>query len=812
MVEETNARSDDIEDRRQERGTWPWFVLNVILFPAPAHFTLLRIKDFRFGKSIIHLGVTFLLVFVLLISASLQLVFPELGRLWMILPILSGLLVLYANRSLRENFKPFDINTVTRTHVFFFLFLVLIFTLLSILPDLDLIELSQKSTKIYKIWIRELPYWQDLLILVSGFLLLLAGYITNSIAPVTINRAFILYACFIIFTSVLTIILVLVFAWLKIQGGLGTQLVIVFLGAILAMDYWDARSFGQYTRRFFFLTCTKALYFTFLWICFLGLPQKAASTLSAYYFNKSRPPVLQGFEKYFIFSDGERFKSAHEAARRMRSLYSKAFYNSKPDELNLINGLLHVKKGSVFPADADICRLADLINRGEIQSSSMVFDRVPIFRPIHPDWDVMLTALLIQGTISKTDLNDFIADFKTMLPKTSQGRLPSISTPYKARYVSLATHTHVDFIPPRFEFLESLLEKNICPVLSLRLAGVNYWATLLTIDRQSGIAWFRIKTLSRMEKSIKILFDSGESGALKDEILSRFMVPLSFEYLRDVLEHFSGAVVVFTPIGLEKALPDLFDKKDLTEMNRAVAFDSDPVLSTAPIFVDPQTNLFSEYPGYMRAVALIKAMLRPTPYKGNLFSRPAATSFNKKGLGRIKEIEALLGRIGTLRDCDRIDIADLMVRNNHVNGAPDLFIRLTTEKIVATDLIGCRGAFRIGRELFLLGYHENAFRYLELAFLRHPFNSEYELWYHIAREKLKKSPVPFCSPPEHQPDLYLYYQTLADIRKGHDKSALKRLENALEKDSHDSLAAHLLSKYFGRPLDERHFFPAQEGL
>jgi hypothetical protein len=41
---------------------------------------------------------------------------------------------------------------------------------------------------------------------------------------------------------------------------------------------------------------------------------------------------------------------------------------------------------------------------------------------------------------------------------------------------------------------------------------------------------------------------------------------------------------------------------------------------------------------------------------------------------------------------------------------------------------------------------------------------------------------------------------------------LKRLENALEKDSHDSLATHLLSKYFSRPLDERHFFPAQEGL
>jgi len=269
---------------------------------------------------------------------------------------------------------------------------------------------------------------------------------------------------------------------------------------------------------------------------------------------------------------------------------------------------------------------------------------------------------------------------------------------------------------------------------------------------------------------------------------------------------------VFTQTGLEKALPDLFVGKDLAEMNRAVAFASDPVLSTAPGYVETQTNLFSEYAGYTRAVALIKAMLRPTPYKQNLFFHPANTSFDRKGADRRKEIKALLGRINTLRDCDRIDIADLLVQNNHVNGAPDLFVRLTTEKMISSDLISCQGAFMIGRTLFLLGYHEKAYGYLELAFLRHPFNSKYELWYHIAGAKLKKPPIPFYSPPQHQPDLYLYYQTLADIRKGHKKSALKRLEKTLAKDSHNSLATHLISKYFSRPMDESHFFPAQEGL
>jgi hypothetical protein len=812
MTEETDAHSNDIKDRRQPRGTWPWFVLNVILFPAPAYFTLLRVRDFSIGKSVRHLGVTLLLTIVLLLAALLQLMFPDYGRLWMLLPVFSGFLILFANRSLRADFKPFDILSVTKSQVSFFLVLLAIFAVLSILPNLNLIELNQKPSEMYEYWITEIPYWQEILILVAGLTLLLCGYITNTIGPVSINRAFILYACLIVFTNLLWTVLVLAFNWLKVQGGFGTQLVIVLLGAILAIDYWDARSFGQHTRRFFFLTCTKVCYFVFLWLCLLGLPQKTASTLSAYYFNKSKPAAIQGLDKYLVFSERDRFKSAHEAARRIRSLYTRALHSSKSDELSRITGLLKGKKDSIFPADADICHLAESMSRSEIQSSSMVFDNVPIFRPVRPDWDVMLTALIMQGLISTSDLNNVIADFKTKLPKASEGTLPVINIPTKARYVSLATNTHVDFIPPRLEFLESVFERNLSPVVYLRLAGKNYWGTLLQIDRQSGVAWFRIETLAKMEEAIQILFDSDESSDYKDEILSRVLIPLPLEYLRDVVEHYSGAVIVFTQAGLEEAMPDLFAEEGLRAMDRGVTFAFDPELSTTPIVVDPQTNLLSEYADYMRTVAVIKAMLRPTPYEENLFLRPVVASLNKKGVGRFKKISELLGRIGLLRDSDRIDIAELLAENDHVSGAPDLFIRLATEEPISSDLIDCSAAFMIGRSLFLLGYHEKAYRYLKLAFLRHPFDSEYELWYHITRVKLEKPPVPFYSPPEHQPYLHLYYRTLVDIAKGRDKAALKRLANALEGDSHDSLATHLLNKYLNEPLDERQFFPGLEGL
>jgi tetratricopeptide (TPR) repeat protein len=321
-----------------------------------------------------------------------------------------------------------------------------------------------------------------------------------------------------------------------------------------------------------------------------------------------------------------------------------------------------------------------------------------------------------------------------------------------------------------------------------------------------------METLSKTEKSIQVLFDSNESGRLKDEIFSRLMIPLPLSYFREALEHYSGAVVVFTPSGLSKALPDLFAEEDLVEMDRAVAFASGPMLSTPRTIADPQENRFSEYAAYTRVIAIIKALLEPTSYKQDLFAKTTITSFAQKGIDRIGEIETLMGQIATLRDCDRVDISNLLVENNHVSAAADLFVRLTTEKQVPSDLIDCHDAFNIGRKLFLLGLHEKAYRYLKLAFLRHPFDADYEMWYHLTREKLNKPPIPFYSPAEHQPDLQLFYATLADIREGHHKAAIKRLENRLKKDSHDSLATHLLSKYFNRPLDERHFFPAQEGL
>jgi|GEM_PF-2588785 len=812
MTYDAHSATDPNADRRKRRGTWPWFVINVLLFPASAHLTLLRIRDTNFGKNFKHLVITLGLFLVLLAAGALQVAVPGVGSWWMLLPIFSALVVLYAYRRLKATFKPFDITLVTKTHLKFVLFSVAAFTFVSILPEIDMIQLSLPTPEGFKNWVGEAPFWVDVSILVAALVVMIGGYVTNTTAPITINRAVILFACFIVFTTLLWSTVFFTYAWLKVQGSVFTQFVFVMLSALLAIDYWDASTFGQYTRRFFFLSLTKGFSFVYLWLCFVGLPQQGATALAEHYYENNRPTTLPGFERYLVFTHRDRFESGHKAARRLRAGYATAFTGGERERLQELDDLLGDTTGRIFPADDHISQLKEWAQAHQPNGGAEVFRRVPLFKPIHTDWDVMLTALLVQDVIAQDRLNEIVADFKTMLPESSKGRLPDISLPHKARYIAAATGSQVDFVPPQFELLETLIKQGIHPVLSIYLAGNAYWAALIEIDAADGLAWFRLETPSGTMKAIQTCFDANEGQTYRQEILSRVMMPLPIATFRNYLAINSRPVVVFTTKGLATELPELFTAEDLTAMHAAVAAIANPVPLMASDIVASEDNPFARHVAYTRVVAAIRKMLYPARYDAKLFDFSKTNTAVPTGTERFTAIEALIDRIGGLRDVDRVEIANEMVRHNHVRAAPALFLRLAGGNQIVSDLADCSNAKRIGRELLLLGHYEAAYRYLNIPFLRHPFATEYDLWRHIAAEKLNNPPEPFLSPPEHEPHLQLYYLTLADIRNGKQAAAQKRLEAALKKDSHDSLAVHLMSKYFDQPLNERQYFPAQKGL
>lgn len=812
---ETNTSGDEkIKECRSRRGTWLWFALNVLLFPGPAYFTLLRVREFSLARSSLHFSITLFLLFLIVAAAFLQIVAPSVGEFWMLLPLLSGPIVLFLNRSLKNEFHRFEFKTVSKQHAITLLILLLVFLVYNILPELDLIAINETRENTPKTSLQELPLWQDIIIILLGALVLFGGYVSNAYPSFSINRCIILYACFLLLSLQLFILLEIVFGFLKLTGGFGSMLGGVLLASVLAVDYYDASTFGQYTRRYFLLTCTKGISFALLCLCFVGLPQKAASMYAARAYNKVQPLPSHFSCQNFIFPYRERFKSAHEAHRRLRFLYSSALQAGEQDRLGELEHIVSREQGISLQADTDVSYLQRAVSKGEKGAVSLHWNDLPFFRPVKIDWDVMLTAIVLQNGLAVSELDQSISGFKASLPKASQGQLPDLETAFHGRYIAYATGMQVNFVPPDFESVETLLANNLIPVLCLRLSGKKYWAALVQIDHSSGLAWLRIETTRKLEKAIQLQFDANASEERRQEIMSSQYVPFSLGYLTKQVANMAEPVIVYSKEGLQAILPDRFTADTLEAINREIAGRGRQQKAADIINAgDSPFASYSGYAGYVKAMAHIQHLLTSQEFTPDLFLEDSQqVSSIDGGKARLQRVARILSHLDNLRDEDRMELADMLATKDHVAGDPELFKRMAAVLPVSSDLVDCESAFVIGRSLYLLGHHQEALGYFTIAFYRHPYFSEYEMWYRITLLKLGKPVPPPYSPPSREPDLYLYYQTLFDLKNNNGDAAKRRLKAALKKDSHNSLTNQLMHKYFNQPLDEDFFFQASEGL
>ncbi len=812
MTEKNSIPETENLGPHAQSGCRPWFFLNLILFPVPAHFSLLRFGERGLGNNILHLGVSLFLFLLLITAALLQIFFPDIGRFWMILPALSGIGILLCRRIPPDAFTAVNLVSLLKERWTFIGGFVLLLTILNAIPLLNLIELNQKAAVYQNSWFVDLPPWQDALIMLSGLIALFFGYTINSPGGVSINRGLILYACYSAISGSITLIFYLATRFLKIQAGFGISLTAGLLAAILALDFLDAKTIGQFIKRYFLLTCTKGFTFLFLWLCLLGLPQKCASVFSEFHYNKAKPSPVRISPRFLVFDQQDHFTSAHHAARRIRVLSTKAVLDKDGAALDALGRVMENHSYNPFPDDSHIRQTSAAFANSKLDGPGMDFGTVPLFRPVEGGWDVMLAALLKQGSIEKGDMDQYIARFKKILPDTSEGVLPEIDKHFSTRYVALASGTEVDFIIPEYEYFEDLAANGFAPVLSIRLAGKKYWVALLHMDRKAQLAWFRIETPSTAEKSIRQLFDAGKHESLRDEIISRTVIALPLDYLRKTMALNGSPIIVFSKRGLgEKKMPQWAEQGNLDAVKGAIGAVSGKQRIKKPKPPGEGEGPFMRYANYRLTTAWIKSRLRPRRHGQELFSE-AGRSPAPPEVDILGKIQDLIKKQTPLYESDRLDIAALLAKNNHVKAVPELFVALAAPKPQLSDLIDCSDAFAIGRGLYLLGHGKAAHEYLELAFLRHPYFSEYELWYRISGLKQGLPPSPLLSPLDRKPAPALYYKTLADLRNDNEAGALKRLTKAVKKDSHDIMANHLLDKYFNRPLDTRHFFPTPEGL
>jgi len=797
--------------QRDDETTGVFFVVGLLLFPVAMYLSPPRIMHNANSPWLPKPVIAIFLLFLLLASAFLQIFFPAIGKIWMVLPVASALLVVYFNSPLIKKLPPFKFSAFPGKHITSLVILALFFTVLQLLPELDLVDLKNDLKKPAADWLQTLPLWQSSIVTFLGIVTVLTVYLMRSPSTISVSRVIILYICYILIVSEIVIIVAFSTHIMNVNRGFFITLICVLLAAVLTDDFIEARYFGEFVNKFFLKTLPKGLNFIFLWLCLLGLPQQIASGYSVYHYNVVYPiPSGEHLVHNLVFTDRDRFDNGHKAAGKLRSLYSKIFLTENWDNLERLSVEIDNNTQIICPNGDDICQLSELSKSRNFKFGPVSDTDIPAFRPILSSWDVFLSALIRQGLITDTD--EVIAGFKSNLPNASKGNLPDIFSFHDANFVSLATDVPLFFIPPSFENVEFLLKEDIVPIVLLYLSGRPYWGAIITIDHDNAVVLVRTETSGTADSSIKKIYDSDRVDKYKDEIMSRQVTVLPLEYFQSLFTDTRSPIIVFAGEKDLIALERRFDNKELMEIKKAIGslhnYQNLPSAGTAANEGPRQ----SEYADYVNNIAKVKHLLQPRGLDYGLFPNPDNMGLNKSWKERQEEVKEVLQEIDRLPARDRIDISYTLVNDNNVYSNPELFIQLAKKFPDYNNTIACDEAFTIGKQLFLLGHHKESLPYLELSSKRYPFFTSYEIWYHLSLLKNDNHvPKPYSNIKSNG-GMWLYYQTLRDIKDGNSKGALKRLEKTIKKDSHNSLANHLLHKYFGTSLDEDYFMAAPEGL
>jgi len=453
--------------------------------------------------------------------------------------------------------------------------------------------------------------------------------------------------------------------------------------------------------------------------------------------------------------------------------------------------------------------LKNLIEGGlDVSGSSGGLEAV-FLRPIHGDWDVFLAAMSMQQG-ADVDFAKQISSFKAKLPKAAEGELPSLQYPHDAQLAAYATGQKAVFVQPTLQNLKTILDKKLIPIALLSLTGKEKWGAVLSVDEEKKLAIVLLGTSGEIQNNIQRLFDSDKAQENKNEILSRMIVFIPLESLREIIEDGGNPIIAVTNADSMKKMDAAFGRDYLNAMEAVAANDR-----RIDIFNDPASKKSaagsSADTEYLRSITKIKQLLDSgeTDYEAFL-SNSRAEVYNWEQ--RIGAVEKIIDAVGELKEKDRFYIGYLLAKERNIQATRNLFLRLTDRPIKLNSMVDCREAYAIGKNLYLLGRYEAAFRYLNLAQARHPLAPNYERWFKIAALKANGEVLDEPAVTPSDPGLALYHKTLIDIENGEQDQALERLEAAVETDSHDSMANHLLNRYFGRPLDSTYFFDCPEGL
>jgi hypothetical protein len=745
---------------------------------------------------------TFYCVIVLALAA-----FPQNKNLLLILLFSPGLGLFLYHQKYRNLSPRKPLAKVWADHKYAFITLTVVLFLMSVLQFLDLIEFRSEPQELM-IWIHKQSSIEIILTALCWSLICTGIYL---LSRPTEFKVYVIASIAVCSSLLFAHVFWISALFYKVIHTFGTSLIHFYangIAGLLTLEFLDADSAKSFMGKYFGRTLPNLINLSLFIACVLGVPSFASHKLSGYFYDRIEPIPL---EQYSIPSFlNPNYLDGHAYGERIRYQLSKILLEGSSNTYLVLQDHLKHNKDLVHTLAGDLYTLEDThIDSFPLEDEWVEeLKKKELFRPIEPDWDVLISMAKHQGDLS--DYQQAIAEFKSKFSEVHYGKLPDISTLHSLLLVQEAFSLKLIYFQPELESIDRLHKLGVTPGMRISLSGKSQWCAVLKTFEPQRMALLRCEIENDAHNRLRHIFDAGQEQENAIEILSRTLVFLPLSYLEGIIQSSNSLVVAFLNQHKLKELENLNLLVDQDQFRRAANLDHLSPDQLSHELIQKHGTEKQTHQGLFAKKAIEFYLKFDDLDLEDLFESRNIISPDQRSKGILSILQD-----SELTLSEKIELAGTLSQKGPAlpPGFDKVLLQLVGKKPPEFfDKLGCGSGFKIGLQLQLQGHFDLAEPYLRLPYYRHPQSKKYDLWYQINRIKRNLSPLDLQGSMKKEGGLYLYYRTLADLQLENKQEARGRLNQVLKKDRHNSMALHLMAKYFDQPIDTKFYFPNMKGF
>jgi tetratricopeptide (TPR) repeat protein len=632
-------------------------------------------------------------------------------------------------------------------------------------------------------------------------LVYLIGINTKKITPVKILA---LFGVYLIFEDVLS-------GFTQILGFAGNVSInewvmvisIEVLAALLTIDYMRCQGFADAMTKFMSHSVPKMLNYAVIIFCLTDASWLLNNFLADWYHKQAKIPSIR---EITLSSLKNPFIKGSKINRKIKSLTTYALLANDTVLLNKLSNLS--EKHSNEKGFSQAVETKEVLAESKLWKEGLELykkSKLELQKPHNNHWSVFISTLKQQ--IPTLNIEKVLSDFKSDLPKATDGKLPKVDSPWLLNFVASATKTHCIYLPPSLEEIEKSLKHSFHPFALLPFQGNDHWVSVIGIS--DNLALLRVPIMDR--KMMNRIWESDEINEKKELFYSQQYLLVKKSRLEHLIQLQSEPLAIFSKN--PEDINNLSSRESQEEIIKMLVAEHD---FSKNIYHNMKT-LSPSLPFLKKKQAglILGSMLTPKyPNTSDFFAKSMLTTDSSLKSVEKNEILEFLSK-NQLSSKDSVKIISLMLHKYrkrdpeiidillNLSGKLETILPLSTDNILA----------KLANALYMDGKHDLSLILYKELWQRNPFHRENEMWYLINLAKLNKPyPSPKTKTFDKKDGLKLYLDTLNAINTNDKDKAKNLLTSTLKKDSHHSMAIHLLNKYFQVEMDSQKFFPTPRGL